>query len=136
MLRTVLFLGTCAVLMAGVLIGRASGAGGSEDRPKFAGFKLAELEAQRAKSGEDWLPFFKVSTLRTGLYVLPAKGVDNQTPHKEDEIYHILRGKAVLNVDGTDHPVEPGAILYVRAGIPHHFHSITEELEVFVFFAG
>ena len=135
MRRTVLLVVICAVVVSSFWLGRSQGSDAPE-RPKSAVFKMSELEARRARSKEAWLPFFQVSTLRTGLYVLPVKGVDDQTPHPVDEVYHVFRGKAVLNVDGEDHPVEPGAVIYVRAGVPHHFHSITEELEVLVFFAG
>jgi len=126
-------------------LARAQGAGhgdrpkatvGSGDRPKAAAFDLAELAARRAAKGSDpWLEFLSTSTLRTGLYVLPAGGADHQTPHREDEVYHVVAGRAVLDVDGESHPVHPGSILYVRAGVPHHFHSIEEELRVVVFFA-
>ena len=104
-------------------------------RPKQATFDLTELAARRASTGDPWLEFFRTTTLRTGLYVLPVDGVDDQQPHVEDEVYSILDGRAVLDIDGEDHPVGPGSILYVRAGVPHRFHSITEELSVLVFFA-
>jgi mannose-6-phosphate isomerase-like protein (cupin superfamily) len=104
-------------------------------RPKKALFDLTEVAARRASTGERWLEFFRTTTLRTGLYVLPADGVDPQKPHVEDEVYYIISGRAVLDADGEDHPVVPGSILYVQAGVPHHFHSITEDLSVLVFFA-
>jgi mannose-6-phosphate isomerase-like protein (cupin superfamily) len=121
---------------AGALgLARAKGDAASGDRPKAAAFDLAELAARRAKGSDPWLEFLATSTLRTGLYVLPAGGADHQTPHREDEVYHVVAGRAVLDVDGESHPVHPGSILYVRAGVPHHFHSIAEELRVVVFFA-
>jgi mannose-6-phosphate isomerase-like protein (cupin superfamily) len=104
-------------------------------RPKKAIFDLTELAARRASTGDPWLEFFRTTTLRTGLYVLAVDGVDDQTPHTEDEIYYVIDGRAVLDIDGEDHPVEPGSVLYVRAGVAHHFHSISEELKVLVFFA-
>jgi len=111
----------------------SGGTGG--DRPKVAAFDLSSLAERRAKSGEPWLEFLATSTLRTGLYVLPAGGTDPQTPHREDEVYHVVAGRAILDVDGESHPVQPGSIVYVRAGVPHRFHSIREELRVVVFFA-
>src|SRR5437660_11666758 len=78
---------------------RPNAATGSGDRPKAAAFDLAELAARRAAKGSDpWLEFLSTSTLRTGLYVLPAGGVDHQTPHREDEVYHVVAGRAVLDV--------------------------------------
>ncbi|HZF09750.1 MAG TPA: cupin domain-containing protein [Thermoanaerobaculia bacterium] len=105
-------------------------------RPTSAAFDLTELAARRASTGDPWLEFFRTETLRTGLYVLPVDGVDDQTPHVEDEIYSVIDGRAVLDVDGAAHPVGPGSVVYVRAGVPHRFHSIREELSVLVFFAG
>jgi len=104
-------------------------------RPKSTAFDLAEIAARRASTGEAWLEFFRVETLRTGLYVLPAGGTDDQTPHVEDEIYYVLDGRAVLDVDGEANPVGPGSVVYVRAGVPHRFCEISEELSVLVFFA-
>jgi mannose-6-phosphate isomerase-like protein (cupin superfamily) len=134
---------TLAAFAGAVGLARAKGADGGgdrpsaagSDRPKAAAFDLADLAARRAKGSDPWLEFLSTSTLRTGLYVLPAGGVDHQTPHREDEVYHVVAGRAVLDVDGESHPVHPGSILYVRAGVPHHFHSIEEELRVVVFFA-
>jgi mannose-6-phosphate isomerase-like protein (cupin superfamily) len=114
---------------------RAVAAPAAGERPKWAAFRLRDVAERRTQSGDPWLEFFKTSTLRTGLYVLPAGGRDDQQPHTQDEVYHIVRGRGVLKVDGEDLPVEPGSVVYVRAGIDHRFHSIAEELEVLVFFA-
>jgi mannose-6-phosphate isomerase-like protein (cupin superfamily) len=130
--------------VAGVVgLARVKGAAGAADhpaghpegRPKVAAFDLTELAARRAQGTDPWLEFLSTSTLRTGLYVLPAGGTDHQTPHREDEVYHVVAGRAVLDVDGESHPVHAGSIVYVRAGVAHHFHSIQEELRVVVFFA-
>jgi mannose-6-phosphate isomerase-like protein (cupin superfamily) len=133
MRRTVLPVVICAVVASSFWLGRSQGLA-APDRPKSAVFKLSEIAAQ--PSPGPWHPIFETSTLRTGLYVLPVQGVDHQGPHAVDEIYHVFSGKAVLDIDGENHPVEPGAVLYVRAGVPHHFHSVTEPLKVLVFFAG
>ncbi len=124
-----------AAVAGGFFLGRNRGLA-AEHRPKWAAFQMADLEERRARGDDPWLEFFRTSTLRTGLYVLPAGAKDPQGAHQQDEVYHIVKGRAVLTVDGEDHPVAPGAVLYVRAGIDHRFHSITEELEVLVFFAG
>ncbi len=127
-------LGLARARAAGPATGHGD-AGGTGDRPKVAAFDLAEVAARRAKGTEPWLEFLSTTTLRTGLYVLPVHGTDLQTPHREDEVYHVVAGRAVLDVDGESHPVHAGSVVYVRAGVPHHFHSIEEQLEVVVFFA-
>jgi mannose-6-phosphate isomerase-like protein (cupin superfamily) len=103
---------------------------------KKALFRWADLRQQRAKTKEPWLEFFASDSLSTGIYVLPAGGVDTQKPHRRDEVYYIVRGTAKLTVDQEEHPVEAGSVIFVKAGVDHRFHSITEELEVLVFFAG
>jgi mannose-6-phosphate isomerase-like protein (cupin superfamily) len=133
MRRTVLSVLLLAAIVSSFWLGRSQSLA-ALDRPKSAVFKLSEIETQPTDG--PWHPIFQTSTLRTGLYVLPVKGVDGQTPHSVDEIYHVFRGKAVLDIDGENHPVEAGWVLYVRAGVPHHFHSVTEDLRVLVFFPG
>jgi mannose-6-phosphate isomerase-like protein (cupin superfamily) len=124
-----------AAVAGGFVLGKSRGHA-AESRPKWAAFRLADLEERQARGDDPWLEFFRTSTLRTGLYVLPAGAKDPQGPHQQDEVYYLIKGRAVLTVDGEEHPVAPGAVIFVRAGIDHRFHSITEELEVLVFFAG
>lgn len=125
-----------AAVAGGFVLGKSRGHAAAEPRPKWAAFRLADLEERQAGGKDPWLEFFRTPTLRTGLYVLPAGAKDPQGPHAQDEVYHVVKGRAVLTVDGEEHPVAPGSVVYVRAGIDHRFHSITEELEVLVFFAG
>ena len=98
-------------------------------------FTLTRLLAERAQGKKPYLEFLRVPSLSMGLYVLPASGVDGQKPHNEDEVYYVVRGRAVINVAGEDQPVEPGSLVFVAAHVPHHFHTISEELAVLVFFA-
>jgi quercetin dioxygenase-like cupin family protein len=41
----------------------------------------------------------------------------------------------VLKVGAADQPVQPGSLVFVKAGIEHRFHSIKEPLNVLVFFS-
>jgi mannose-6-phosphate isomerase-like protein (cupin superfamily) len=98
-------------------------------------FELSELIEGRSQSGDSWLEFLRVPSLSMGLYVLPAGGNDPQTPHDEDEVYHVVSGRAVLQVAGRDQPVQAGSTVFVAQKVEHHFHSIDEELTALVFFA-
>lgn len=103
--------------------------------PRGARFELAELARRRAASGDPWLELLATPTLRVGLYELAAGETDPQQPHTEDEVYHVVRGRAVLSIDGEDRPVGPGSVAFVAAGADHRFHSIAEDLSVLVVFA-
>jgi mannose-6-phosphate isomerase-like protein (cupin superfamily) len=98
-------------------------------------FNLDELRANRERSGKEYLPFFKVPSMRMGVYALAAGADDTQSPHEEDEIYYVVRGRAVLRVDSKDYPVEAGSLVFVAAQAVHKFHSIQEPLETLVFFS-
>ena len=47
--------------------------------------------------------------LEVGVYVLVAPEPDHQQPHADDEVYVVLEGSGVLNVEGEAIPVVRGA---------------------------
>jgi mannose-6-phosphate isomerase-like protein (cupin superfamily) len=98
-------------------------------------FELVQLTEQRSQSNKLYLEFLKVPDLSVGLYVLPAGGADPQSPHTEDEVYYVAKGKAQIRVGNEDRLVQTGSIVYVPKYVEHRFHSIEEELTALVFFA-
>ncbi|HCR71909.1 MAG TPA: cupin domain-containing protein [Anaerolineae bacterium] len=98
-------------------------------------YELTQLISQRESSKKAYLEFLKVPDLSMGLYVLPANGVDPQSPHTEDEVYYVVSGKAKIKVADEDRDVSAGSIVYVAKNVEHRFHSIEEELTILVFFA-
>ena len=98
-------------------------------------FPLPELRARRERSGELYAEFLRIPAMSVGFYALHAGSVDPQTPHREDEIYYVIRGRAAITIAGRDWSVEPGSVIFVAKGIDHRFHSVTEALEVLVVFA-
>ena len=98
-------------------------------------FEIADLIEKRRLSGDVRIEFLRVPALSMGLYVLPAGAKDVQVPHAEDEVYYVVGGRGALQVEGEDRPVKQGSVLFVAGKAKHHFHSITEELTVMVFFA-
>lgn len=110
---------------------------GVVQRPESV-FQSAELEEviAHARAGDGYArDVLRSGFLSVGVYLLPAGGTDGQRPHKEDEVYYAVRGRARFRVGSEDHPVEPGTLLFVRAQQPHHFHEIEEELVLVVFWA-
>ncbi len=98
-------------------------------------FHLAQLEKQRMEAGKRYLEFLRIPVMSAGIYVLPAGGADPQSPHKEDELYYVVRGKARMEAGSEDQAVGEGSVIFVAAGVTHRFYDIREELFVLVFFA-
>ena len=98
-------------------------------------YELPQLISQREVANKLYLEFLKVPDLSMGLYILPAGGVDPQSPHTEDEVYYVVSGKAQIQVADENCAVQAGSIVYVAKNVEHRFHSIEEELTVLVFFA-
>ena len=96
---------------------------------------LAALIAGQAARGVSYLEVLRVPTLSAGLYRLPVGAADPQQPHTEDEVYYVVAGRGAIRVGDEDRPIAPGALIYVAAGMPHHFHTITEDLALLVLFA-
>ena len=96
---------------------------------------LAEIEEQREKSGKAYREFLRVPAMSAGLYVLPAGETDRQKPHREDEIYYVIRGRARFKAGSEDREVSAGSVIFVAAQVGHRFYDITEELAVLVVFA-
>jgi mannose-6-phosphate isomerase-like protein (cupin superfamily) len=98
-------------------------------------FHIDDLNRQRAGENKVYLEFLRVPALSAGVYVLTKGGVDPQKPHREDEMYYVVRGRAHMQI-GSDHAeVRAGSVIFVKAELEHRFYDIQEELEVLVFFA-
>lgn len=98
-------------------------------------YELTHLLNQRHESGRPYLEFIKNDSMSVGLYILPAGGVDTQSPHTEDEVYYVISGRGQIFVGGEDRPVQPGTTVFVGKNVEHRFHHIETELTLLVFFA-
>jgi mannose-6-phosphate isomerase-like protein (cupin superfamily) len=98
-------------------------------------FHVDDLNRQRAQESKRYLEFLRVPAMSAGVYVLPPGGSDPQKPHREDEMYYVVRGRARMQI-GSDHTeVRSGSVIFVEAELEHRFYDIQEELEVLVVFA-
>jgi mannose-6-phosphate isomerase-like protein (cupin superfamily) len=98
-------------------------------------FSLERLLAQRRQDGRAWLEFLRVPSLSMGVYHLRAGQADTQRPHTEDEVYHVVAGKARFRAGGRLEEVGPGSLFFVERALAHRFEDVTEDLTVLVFFA-
>jgi mannose-6-phosphate isomerase-like protein (cupin superfamily) len=98
-------------------------------------FELSDLEAERELKGKKYLQFLSERRLSVGLYKLKVGERDPQEPHKEDEVYYVLRGQASVQIGTEKQEVKRGSIIYVGAEVNHKFNEIKEDLELLVFFA-
>ena len=71
--------------------------------------------------------------LELGVYVLVAPEPDRQQPHADDEVYVVIEGTGVLEVEGEAVELREGHAAFVPAGAEHRF-SAYEQLAVLVIF--
>ena len=98
-------------------------------------FYIDDLSRQRAGENKLYLEFLRIPALSAGMYVLPKGGADPQKPHREDEMYYVIRGRARMQIGTDQAEVRAGSVIFVEAELEHRFYEIQEELEVLVFFA-
>jgi mannose-6-phosphate isomerase-like protein (cupin superfamily) len=98
-------------------------------------FEIAELEKERKQTGKSYLEFLRIPAMSAGVYTLPAGGTDGQKPHREDEMYFVVRGRARMRAGVEDREISQGSVIFVAADVEHRFYDIEQELVVLVFFA-
>lgn len=64
------------------------------------------------------------------------RGVDEQQPHEQDELYVVVAGRAEFTCGGSCRNVGLGDLLFVPAGLPHRFERFSPDFTVWVIFYG
>ncbi len=106
------------------------------EQAAYERFEMSTLQAQQMVHGEQaYLEFLRRASMSAGIYVLDGGADDRQEPHGQDELYHVIEGRAVLEVDGDQRPVQPGSVVFVAAGTAHRFHSVAARLVMLVVFS-
>ncbi len=103
--------------------------------PKVRFSEFDAVEGQRARQRNAYQEFLRVPAMSAGIYALEAGSVDGQSPHKQDEMYYVVQGRAKMRAGSEDRSVKPGSLIFVAAEVEHRFYDIEEALTVLVFFA-
>ena len=96
-------------------------------------FGIAQIKHRLVAAGGGYEIVHDSAGLEIGVYVLVAPEPDRQQPHEDDEVYIVLEGRGVLDVEGESVPVTEGTAVFVEAGADHRF-SAYEQLSVLVIF--
>jgi mannose-6-phosphate isomerase-like protein (cupin superfamily) len=96
-------------------------------------FEIAAVKQRLREAGGGYEVVHESAGLELGVYVLVAPEPDRQQPHDDDELYVVLEGTGVLQVEGEDVAVREGTAVFVEAGAEHEFTAY-EHLSVLVLF--
>ena len=98
-------------------------------------FRLDDLDAERAANEGAYLRFLNERSMSVGLYALNQGDQDPQQPHRQDEVYLVVSGRASITVGQDTTTVGRGSVVFVPANTPHRFHHVSEDLRVLVVFS-
>jgi mannose-6-phosphate isomerase-like protein (cupin superfamily) len=96
-------------------------------------FEVAAVKEKLRAAGGGYEIVHESAGLEVGVYVLVAPEPDRQQPHADDELYVVLEGTGVLEVEGEEVAVREGTAVFVEAGADHRFTAY-EHLAVLVIF--
>ena len=97
--------------------------------------EVRETQERLAAAGGGYEVVHRSPGLELGVYVLVAPEPDRQQPHDFDEVYVVLEGTGVLEVEGIGQALRVGQALFVPAGADHRFTAY-EHLALLVVFNG
>ena len=96
---------------------------------------VREVQQRLRAAGGGYEVVHESPGLEVGVYVLVAPEPDRQTPHSEDEVYVVLDGRGVLEVEGERMALGEGDAAFVPARADHRFTDYVEGLSVLVVFS-
>lgn len=103
--------------------------------PDAMAWHINNLRKEGKPDENVWNQFLYVSTLRTGLYLLPETlNGDKPLTHKVDEINIVTKGNATFVVGEERVTVQPGSIVWVSQNNPHFFEELSEDFDVLITF--
>lgn len=70
------------------------------------------------------------------LVLFAPKDNDYQTPHDQDELYIIIEGSGILDIEGKNIEFSKGDALFVPALKAHKFVEFTQDIQMWAIFWG
>jgi mannose-6-phosphate isomerase-like protein (cupin superfamily) len=95
--------------------------------------QIAAVKERLASGAGGYEVVHRSPGLEIGVYVLVAPEPDKQQPHDDDEVYVVLEGSGVLQIEGEAVELREGQAAFVPAGADHRFVGY-EQLSVLVIF--
>jgi mannose-6-phosphate isomerase-like protein (cupin superfamily) len=96
-------------------------------------FDIEGVKRRLVEAGGGYETVHESPGLELGVYVLVAPEPDRQQPHDDDEVYVVLEGGGVLDIESERLELREGHAVFVPAGAEHRF-SAYEHLIVLVIF--
>jgi len=84
-------------------------------------FEVRAVEERLVAAGGGYEVVHASPGLEIGVYVLVAPEPDTQQPHEDDEVYVVLSGRGILDVEGAEAALAEGQAVFVEAGAEHRF---------------
>ena len=100
-------------------------------------YKSSPDEALMKLLQEEEFPFTVVMKHGTMTieYFAPQE-IDTQMPHKQDEIYIIIKGHGTFFRNGERTSCKKNDILFVPAGMEHYFENFSDDFATWIIFYG
>ncbi|HEX5911695.1 MAG TPA: cupin domain-containing protein [Rubrobacter sp.] len=98
-------------------------------------FGLGEVAARLAAQDSPYLEFLRRESLSAGVYSLRVGDQDRQRPHREDEVYYVISGRAKVRIGDEERGISLGDTIFVAKQVEHRFFDIEEDLLLLVIFA-
>jgi mannose-6-phosphate isomerase-like protein (cupin superfamily) len=96
-------------------------------------FDVEDVRKRLGEAGGGYAIVHESPGIEVGVYMLVAPEPDRQQPHEDDEVYIVLEGYGVLDVEDESVELREGHAVFVPAGAEHRF-SAYEQLTVLVIF--
>ena len=66
-------------------------------------------------------------TIGTAEIAPGASEVGARHHHADHEVYYVIAGTGLVHLDGVEHPIEPGSVVFVPGDTPHFVRNTGED---------